>query len=75
MATVGLVLDVMHLARRGRLAAPAGPLAVAVPQGDRVADPGRDGLGVTNVQRQARPGEPGAQLPAPQERRQPAGAR
>ncbi len=73
-AAVGLVLGVVHLAGLGGLVAPAGPLAVPVPQGDRVADPRRDGLGVADVQRQARPGQPGAELPAAQEAGQPAGA-
>ena len=39
-----------------------------------MADPGRDGLGVPDVQRQAGPAEAGAELPAAQERRQPARA-
>jgi hypothetical protein len=72
-AAVGLVLGVVHLAGFGRLVAPSGPLAVLVPQGDRVADPGRDVLAVPDVQRQARPGQPGAELPAAQERGQAAG--
>jgi hypothetical protein len=66
LAAVGLVPDVVHLARGGGLVAPPGPLAVLVPQDDRVADPGRDGLAVADVQRQARPGQPGAELPAAQ---------
>src|SRR5208282_6518877 len=74
LAAVLLVLDVVDLAGTGGLVAPAGPLAVAIPQDDRVADPGRDGLGVADVQRQARATQPGAELPAAQERRQPAGA-
>src|SRR5437016_1535202 len=69
-AAVGLVPGVVHLARLGGLVAPAGPLAVLVPQGDRVADPRGDGLAVPDVQRQARPGQPGAELPAAQERGQ-----
>ena len=39
-----------------------------------MADPGRDGLGVPDVQRQARPAEAGAELAAAQERREAAGA-
>src|SRR5271166_2457527 len=65
----------VHLAGRRGLAAAAGPPAVLVAQGDGVADPGGDGLGVADVQRQARPGQAGAELPAPQERRQPARTR
>ena len=74
LAAVGLVLDVVDLAGRGGLAAPPGPLAVLVAQDDRVADRGRDRLGEADVQRQARPAQPGAELPAPQERREPARA-
>src|SRR5689334_10043984 len=70
----GLVPGVVHLAGPGRLVAPPGPLAVPVPQGDRVADPRGNVLAVPDVQRQARPGQPRAELPAAQERRQPAGA-
>ena len=73
-AAVGLVLEVVHLARRGGLVAAAGPLAVLVPQDDRVADPGRNGLGVADVQRQARAAQPDAQLPAAQEAGEAAGA-
>ena len=58
----------------GRLGAAAGPLAVPVPQQHRVADPRRDRLGVADVQRQARPGQAGAELPAAQEDGQPARA-
>ena len=65
----------VHFACRGGLVAAAGPLAVLVAEDDGVADPGRDGLGVADVQRQAGAAEPGAELPAAQERRQPAGAR
>ena len=43
-----------------------------VPQGHRVADPGRDGLGVPDVQRQARPAQPRPELLAAQEAGQPA---
>src|SRR5580700_8805238 len=70
-AAVGLVLDVVDLAGPGGLAAAAGPLAVLVPQDDRVADRGRDGLGVADVQRQARAGQPGAELAGAQEGGQP----
>jgi hypothetical protein len=65
-AAVGLVLGVVHFAGAGGLGAAAGPLAVPVPQQDRVADPGRDRLGVPDVQRQAGAAEAGAELPAPQ---------
>jgi hypothetical protein len=61
-AAVGLVPGVVDLARLGGLVAPARPLAVLIPQGDRVADPRRDRLGVADVQRQARPGQPRAEL-------------
>ena len=47
---------------------------MAVPQQHRVADPGRDRLGVADVQRQARPAEAGPELPPPQEPGQPARA-
>jgi hypothetical protein len=73
-AAVGLVPGVVHLARLGGLVAPPGPLAVLVAQHHRVADPRRDGLGVADVQRQARPAQPHPELPAAQERGEPAGA-
>src|SRR5437588_3340130 len=60
----------MHLAGGRGLVTSARPPAAAVPQEYRVADPGRDVLGVADVERQARPGQPGAQLPGPQEGRQ-----
>ena len=65
-AAVSLVPGVVHLARLGGLVAPARPLAVLIPQHHRVADPRRDRLGVPDVQRQARPGQPRAELAAPQ---------
>ena len=49
LAAVGLVLDVVDLACRAGLDAAASPPTVAVAQGDGVADPGRDGLGVDVV--------------------------
>src|SRR4029450_9351919 len=55
LAAVLLVLDVVDLADGGGLVT-AGEPAVPVAQDDRVADPGRDGLGVADVQRKARPG-------------------
>ena len=58
VAAVGFVAGVVDLGPGG-LVAPAGPLAVPVPQDDRVADPGRDRLGVADVQRQARPAQRG----------------
>jgi len=64
----------VHLAGRGGLAAAAGPPAVPVPDDDGVADPGRDVLAVADVQRQAGPGQPGAELPGAQEAGQPARA-
>ena len=73
-AAVRLVPGVVHLAAPGGLVAPPGPLAVPVPQDDRVADPRGDGLAVPDVQRQARPAQAGAELAAAQEARQPAGA-
>ena len=74
LAAVLLVLDMVHIARRRGLAAPAGPPALAVPQDHCVADARGDGLGVPDVQRKARPAEADAELPAAQERGQPAGA-
>src|SRR5689334_9045308 len=69
-AAVGLVPGVVDLARLGGLVAPAGPLAVLIPQQYRVADPRRDRLGIPDVQRQARPAQPRAELPPPQEARE-----
>jgi hypothetical protein len=66
LATASLVLDVVHVARRGWLVAAAGPPAVLVSQLDRVADRGRDVVAETDIQRQARPGWPGAELTAAQ---------
>jgi hypothetical protein len=74
-AAVGLVPDVVDLAGGGGLVAPAGLPAVPVPQEHRVADPGRDTLAEPDVQRQARPGQPGAELLLPQEAGQPARTR
>ena len=74
LAAVLLVFHVVDFTCGGGLVASSGPLAVLVAQGDGVADPGRDRLGEPDVQRQARPAQPGAELPAPQERRQPARA-
>src|SRR5579859_1131303 len=74
-AAVGLVADVVDLAGGGGLGAPAGPLAVLVPQGDGVPDGGRDGVAVADVERQAGPVQPaGAELLAAQEAGQPARA-
>src|SRR5579859_2017574 len=67
VAAVGFVLDVVDLARGGGLVAAARPAAALIAQDDRVADAGRDGAGVADVQWQARAGQPGAQLPGPQE--------
>ena len=72
-AAVFLVPDVVDFAGAGGLVAFSGPLAVLVSEGDGVADPGRDGLGKPDVQRQARPAQPGAELPAPQEDASPPG--
>jgi hypothetical protein len=74
LAAVGQVGHVVHLAGGGGLVAAAGPAAMLVPQDHRAADRGGDLRGVPDVQRQGRPGQPGAQQPGPQERRQPAGA-
>jgi hypothetical protein len=74
-AAVGLVLDVVDSARRGGLIAPAGPPAVAVAQDHGVADPGRDGLEVADVQRQTGTAQPDAHLAAAQEAGQPARTR
>src|SRR5580658_2621817 len=49
-AAVALVLEVMHLARRRGLIAAAGPLTPLVPGLDRVPDPGRDIIGIPDVQ-------------------------
>src|SRR5712691_9430000 len=75
LAAVGLVGQVVHLTACGRLVAAAGEPAVLVPQDDGAADRGRDVAADPHVQRQARPAQPHAQLPAPQEARQPARAR
>jgi hypothetical protein len=56
--------------RAGRTARPTGS---AGPAGHGVADPGWDGLGVPDVQWQARPADAGAELPAAQEGREPPG--
>ena len=74
VAAVGFVLDVVDLAGGGGLVAAAGPAAVPVAQDDRVADGGGDGVGVADVQRQAGPGQAGAELVGPQEGGQAAGA-
>jgi hypothetical protein len=47
---------------------------VPVSQDHGVADPGRDGLGVADVKRQAGAAQPRAEFLAAQERREPAGA-
>ena len=70
MTAVSLVPDVVDLARRRGLMTALGPPAPLIPQDHRVADPGRDRAGVPDVERQARPGQQGAQLPGPQERRE-----
>ena len=75
LAAVGLVPDVVDLARRRGLVAAAGPPAVLVAQDDRVANAGRDGLGVADVQRQAGAAQPHAQLAAAQEAGEAAGTR
>jgi hypothetical protein len=67
LAALGLVSDVVDLTCRRRLVTPPGPLTVVVPEDDRVADRGRDGLGVADIKRQARPAQPGAELTAAQE--------
>ncbi len=67
--------DVMYLARAGGLVTAAGPPAVVVPQDDRATDRGRDVPGDPDVQRQARAAQPGPQLLAAQEARQPARTR
>src|SRR6478752_4052139 len=46
LAAVGLVGGVVHLAGRGGLVTSAGPLAVLIPEPDRVADGGRDRVAV-----------------------------
>ena len=51
----------------------AGPLAVLVPELDRVADPGGNVVAEADIQRQARPGQPRAELAAAQEGCQPGG--
>jgi hypothetical protein len=47
--------------------AAARPAAPPVPQDDRVADPGRNGLAEPDVQGKARAGQPGAELLSAQE--------
>src|SRR5215469_7383555 len=73
-AAVGQVGDMMYLTGRGGLVAAAGPPAVLVPQDHRAADRGRDLRAVPDVQRQRRPGQPGAEQTGAQERGQPVGA-
>src|SRR6202453_4740333 len=74
-ATVGLVLEVMHLAsRRGLITSPRS-LAVKIAGLDRVADPGRHIVAEANIQRLAGTTEPDTELAAAQEARQAAGAR
>src|SRR5205807_6355182 len=72
LAAVLLVLDVVHVTRRRGLVAPGGPPALTIPQDHRVADRGRDRLGVPDIQRQAGAAEADAELPAAQEAGQPA---
>lgn len=67
---VGLMADVVHLTGRGRLAAPAGPLAMLVPQDHRGADGGRNRAADPDVQWHRRPGQPAIQLLSAQERGQ-----
>src|SRR5712691_12289484 len=67
LAAVGLVGQVVHLARRRGLIAAAGEPAVLVPQDDRPADRGRDVAADPDVQGEAGAAEPGAELPAAQE--------
>src|SRR6266568_3804823 len=74
-AAVGLVGQVMHLAGGGGLVAAAGEPAALVPQDDGAADRGRDVAADADVQRQARPAQPGAELPAAEERGEPARTR
>ena len=64
-AAVGFVLDVVDLAGRRGLVTSVRPPAPLIAQDDRVADRGRDGVGVADVQRQGRPGQPGPELPGP----------
>jgi sugar phosphate isomerase/epimerase len=73
LATVGQVSHMVDLAGRGRLVAAAGPPAMLVPQDHRAADRGGDLGAVPDVQRQAGPGQAGAELPGAQEAGQPAG--
>src|SRR5580698_9603946 len=73
LAAVGLADDVVDVAGASGLAAAAGPFAVAPgAQQDGLPDPGRDGLGVSDVEGEAGAGEPGAQQPGPQRRGEPA---
>jgi WD40 repeat protein len=71
-AAVGLVAQVVHLAAGRGLVTAAGEPAVLVPQDHRAADRGRDVPGHSDVERQAGPAQPRAELPAAQEARQPA---
>src|SRR5512146_2039488 len=58
----------MDVTGGGGLVAAAGPLAVLVPQPDRVPDARGDGVGVADVQRQARSAQHRLELLAAQER-------
>src|SRR5580693_324150 len=63
--------EVVHFTGRRGLITPAGPLTVEIAGFDRVADPGRHIVGVADVQGLARAAEPGTELAAAQETRQP----
>src|ERR1035441_105138 len=75
LAAVGLVGDVVDLAAGRGLVAAAGEPAVLVPLDHHAADRGRDVPADPDVQRQARPGQPGTELLAAQEAGQPARTR
>src|SRR5689334_5663654 len=74
LAAVGFVRGVVDLAGAGGLVTAAGPLAVPAAEPGGMADPGRDGPGVPDVQGQAGAAEATAELAAAQEAGQAAGA-
>ena len=66
-SAAGFVLDVVDFAGGGGLVAAAGPAAVPVAQDDGVADGGGDVAADADVQGEAGPGQPGAELAGAQE--------
>src|SRR5580693_9982576 len=74
LPAVGQVGHMVHFTGCGGLVAAAGPAAMLVAQDDRAADRGGDLGAAADVQRQAGPGQAGAELPGAQEDGQPARA-